>query len=41
MNELSVKYYLSDKLNFSPNDIQKLETFKKELLSFNLNYNLF
>ena len=40
MNELSVKYYLSDKLNFSPNDIQKLETFKKELLSFNLNYNL-
>ena len=40
MNELSAKHYLSDKLNFRPNDIQKLEIFKKELLSFNLNYNL-
>ena len=40
MNEFNVKHYLSDKLNFSANDIQKLEIFKKELLSFNLNYNL-
>ena len=40
MNELSVKNYLSEQLNFSPNDIQKLEIFKNELLSFNLKYNL-
>ncbi len=40
MNELSVKSYLFKKLNFSSNDIQKLEIFKNELLSFNLKYNL-
>ena len=31
MNELNVKHYLSDKLNFSANDIQKLEIFKIQI----------
>ena len=40
MNEVEAKDYLKNHLNFTILDIERLETFKSQLLDFNSNYNL-
>ena len=40
MNEVEAKDYLKNHLNFTILDMERLETFKRQLLDFNSNYNL-